>query len=218
MKHYTVTEVFATLQGEGAQAGTPAVFVRLTGCNAWSGLEHTRERDLARTGARCAVWCDTFFATGDRMPLTGVVDAVRAAAVAAPAAPRLVVFTGGEPLLQLDRDLCAAIQSAGFRVAVETNGSVAKDVGADWVCVSPKWLDERWMLRTGNELKLVVPAFTVPGVYAAEPGVEAAFTHLFVQPMDDANAAANTAEALRMVQAFPAWRLSLQTHKLLGLR
>lgn len=218
MKHYTITEVFSTVQGEGAQAGTPAVFVRFTGCNAWTGVEHTRERDRARTGARCALWCDTYFATGDRMTLEGVVEAVRAAAASAPAPPRLVVFTGGEPLLQLDTDLCTAVKAAGFRVAVETNGSVAKDVGADWVCVSPKWLDERWVLRGGNELKLVVPAFTVPEVYAAEPHVGGGFTHLFVQPMDDANAAANTEAALRMVREFPAWRLSLQTHKLLGLR
>lgn len=218
MKRYTVTEVFSTLQGEGAQAGTPAVFVRFTGCNAWNGLPESRERDATRTGAACARWCDTYFATGDRMSAEDVVAAVVKAAAESPPGPRLVVCTGGEPLLQLDRELCAALQTAGFRVAIETNGSIDKDVGADWVCVSPKWMDARWRLRRGDELKIVWPTFTVEGVLTEHPDVVGSFTHLFLQPQDGPNGATVTAAAVAEVARVQGWRLSLQTHKLLGLR
>lgn len=211
MKRYRIKEVFATLQGEGALSGSAAVFLRFTGCNAWSGLAPHRERDLGRTGASCAMWCDTDFVGGETLALDAVVERVLAVGDAHPTRPQLVVCTGGEPLLQLDAPLIAALRSQGLRVAVETNGSVAAP-DVDWLCVSPKWLDTRWVQTGGDELKLVVPAYNPDAVWDFFP----VFNHYFVQPQD--GCLGSTEQALQVVRRDPRWRLSMQTHKLLGLR
>ncbi|NLO79205.1 MAG: 7-carboxy-7-deazaguanine synthase [Xanthomonadaceae bacterium] len=207
---YHVKEIFYTLQGEGAQAGTPAVFCRFAGCNLWSG----REQDRAR--AACT-FCDTDFVGTDGPGGGRFADAeVLADAIAAqwPAgqAHRLVVCTGGEPALQLDAVLVAALHARGFRIAVETNGTLPLPPGLDWICVSPKG-HNRLVVTAGDELKLVYP----------QPGVDPAdferldFRHFFLQPMDGPARAENTRAAIAYCLAHPRWRLSLQTHKFLGI-
>jgi 7-carboxy-7-deazaguanine synthase (Cx14CxxC type) len=209
---YTVKEIYLTLQGEGANTGRPAVLCRFAGCNLWSG------READRSEARCR-FCDTDF-VGTDGPNGGSFAAAAdlAAAVArvwdgrVGAAP-FVVCTGGEPLLQLDRPLIAALHGAGFEVAVETNGTVAAPEGLDWICVSPK-AGADLVQRKGDELKLVYPQ---PG---AEPGLFEGldFRHFFLQPMDGPDRAANTRAAIDFCLANPRWRVSLQMHKVLGLR
>lgn len=207
---YAVKEMFYTLQGEGARAGRPAVFVRFAGCNLWSG----REQD--RAGAICQ-FCDTEFVGTDGQG-GGKFDEPQALADAVAAlwpgggAP-YVVCTGGEPLLQLDEPLIAALHAYGFEIAVETNGTIAAPPGLDWICVSPK-AGADLIQRSGHELKLVYPQA------GAEPSVfeSLAFDHFFLQPMDSAAREANTRAALDYCLAHPRWRLSLQTHKLLGIR
>jgi 7-carboxy-7-deazaguanine synthase (Cx14CxxC type) len=207
---YSVKEIFYTLQGEGANAGTPAVFCRFAGCNLWSG----REED--RAGAVCR-FCDTEFvgtdgAGGGRFATPAeLVHALQS--VLPPDTPgALVVCTGGEPLLQLDAPLVEAMRHAGFRVAVETNGTQAPPPGIDWICVSPK-AGAPLMLDRGNELKLVFPQA------GAEPPKfeELAFEHFFLQPMDGPARAQNTRLAVDYCLAHPRWRLSLQSHKLIGI-
>jgi len=210
---YTAREIYYTLQGEGANAGRAAVFLRFAGCNLWSG----READRATAACR---FCDTEFVGSDG-PGGGTFatpDALALAVVAAwPAgsrreARRLVVCTGGEPLLQLDGPAIAALHREGFEVAVETNGTIAAPPGLDWICVSPK-AGAPMVQRTGDELKLVFPQA------GAEPeqfrGLD--FRHFFLQPMDGAERARNTERAVAYCLAHPEWRLSLQTHKLLGI-
>ena len=210
---YAVKEIFYTLQGEGANAGRPAVFCRFAGCNLWSG----READRATATCR---FCDTEF-VGTDGPGGGKFDtaaslaaAVRAAwpAVSSPGARPLVVCTGGEPLLQLDAAAIDALHAAGFEVAVETNGTQAAPPGLDWICVSPK-AGAPLVLTSGHELKLVFPQ------EGAEPerygGLD--FRQFFLQPMDGPALAANTARAVDYCLRHPEWRLSLQTHKLLGI-
>lgn len=207
---YAVKEMFFTLQGEGARTGRPAVFVRFAGCNLWSG----REQD--RAAAVCK-FCDTQFVGVDGDG-GGKFETPRALADAAAAlwpgggAP-YVVCTGGEPLLQLDAPLIAALRATGFEVAVETNGTIPAPPGIDWICVSPKANADLVQSR-GNELKLVYPQT------GAEPTryAECAFDHFFLQPMDSPDRDANTRAAVDYCLAHPRWRLSLQTHKLLGLR
>lgn len=207
---YHVKEIFYTLQGEGGQSGRAAVFCRFAGCNLWSG----REQD--RAGAVCT-FCDTDFVGTDGPGGGRFADAQSlAAAVAArwpTGQPRaLVVCTGGEPALQLDQAAVDALHAAGFEIAIETNGTLPLPQGLDWVCVSPKGESEL-QVRAGDELKLVYP----------QPGVEPAafealeFRHFFLQPMDGPAAAANTRAAVDYCLAHPRWRLSLQTHKLLGI-
>ena len=208
---YAVKEVFYTLQGEGAQAGRPAVFCRFAGCNLWSG----RERD--RADAVCK-FCDTDFVGTDGTGGGRFADAAAlAGAIAAewPGGGRpFVVCTGGEPLLQLDDVLITALHERGFEVAVETNGTVGPaPAGLDWICVSPK-AGAPLRLVEGDELKLVVP----------QPGIELDalerlnFTRFSVQPMDGPRLAANTRVAVETCLRRPRWQLSLQTHKLLGIR
>ncbi len=208
---YAVKEIFYTLQGEGAQTGRPAVFCRFAGCNLWSGREGDRETAI------CG-FCDTDF-VGTDGPGGGrfatAADLATAVAAAWPAnggGRRFVVCTGGEPLLQLDETLIEALHRRGFEIAVETNGTRAAPAGLDWICVSPKAGTEL-ELRSGDELKLIFPQ---PG---AEPSrfEDLAFRHFFLQPMDGPARAANTQAALRYCLAHPRWRLSLQTHKLLGI-
>ncbi|HWB40162.1 MAG TPA: 7-carboxy-7-deazaguanine synthase [Gemmatimonadales bacterium] len=209
---YAVKEIFYTLQGEGANTGRPAVFCRFAGCNLWTGHE------ADRADATCR-FCDTEFVGTDGPGGGKFADPsslARAVAAAwphdAPDGTRFVVCTGGEPLLQLDPPLLDALHAEGFDVAVETNGTVAPPSGIDWLCVSPK-AGAPFVARQGNELKLVYPQ------EGAEPerfeGL--AFDHLFLQPMDGPGRDANTAAALRYCLTHPRWRLSLQTHKLLGI-
>lgn len=209
---YTVKEIFYTLQGEGAQAGRAAVFCRFSGCNLWSG----REDD--RAGAVCR-FCDTDF-VGTNGPGGGKFDTANLLADAVantwhaqnPGGRRYVVCTGGEPLLQLDAALIHALHARGFEIAVETNGTVAAPEGIDWICVSPK-AGAKLVQCSGSELKLVFPQ---PGFPPAQ-FESLAFRHFFLQPMDGPAAAANTRLAVEFCMDHPQWRLSLQTHKLLGI-
>ena len=209
---YTVKEIFYTLQGEGRHAGRPAVFCRFAGCNLWSGREADRAEAICK-------FCDTEF-VGVGGPGGGKFDAAedlaRAIAEKWPsddvAGKRFVVCTGGEPLLQLNEELIRALHTRGFEIAVETNGTITAPAEVDWVCVSPK---QGAALRqtTGDELKLVFP----------QPGVDPkafegmAFQHFYLQPMDGPNCAINTELAVRYCLGHPVWRLSLQTHKILGI-
>jgi 7-carboxy-7-deazaguanine synthase (Cx14CxxC type) len=208
---YTVKEIFYTLQGEGANAGRAAVFCRFSGCNLWTG----RESD--RATAICD-FCDTDF-VGVGPDGGKFATAQELAATVASRWPtddrarRLVVCTGGEPLLQLDAAAVDALHAVGFEVAVETNGTQAPVPGLDWICVSPKARAEL-VLRHGNELKFVYP----------QPGVDPSqfesmdFDEFFLQPMDGPDVAANTRAALDYCLAHPRWRLSIQSHKRLGIR
>ena len=209
---YAVKEIFYTLQGEGANAGTPAVFCRFAGCNLWSGREADRATAVCR-------FCDTDFVGtdgtgGGRFATPGeLARALQASLPADAKTPHLVVCTGGEPLLQLDAPLAEAMHSAGFRIAIETNGTRPAPAGIDWICVSPK-AGAPLVLDHGDELKLVFPQ---PG--AEPPAFEALeFDHFFLQPMDGPARAENTRLAVEYCLAHPRWRLSLQTHKLIGIR
>ena len=209
---YAVKEIFYTLQGEGANTGRPAVFCRFAGCNLWSGRESDRHDAVCR-------FCDTDF-VGTDGPGGGRFESAKSLARAVAAAwpgdggegRRFVVCTGGEPLLQLDPPLLAALHAAGFEVAVETNGTIEPPGGIDWLCVSPK-ADADLVVQSGHELKLVFPQD------GAEPEryERLRFDHFFLQPMDGPRREENTAAALRYCLAHPRWRLSLQTHKLLGI-
>lgn len=226
---YTVKEIFYTLQGEGANAGRAAVFCRFTGCNLWTGREEDRAHAVCR-------FCDTDFvgtgpdggrfrgadvladevaakwpaaAPGDGASLPGSPSTGQRAAAGRP----LVVCTGGEPLLQLDTALIDAFHARGFEVAVETNGTQPAPDGIDWICVSPK-ASAPLALTHGHELKLVYPQADAP----PERFAALAFDHLFLQPMDGPDADANTQSALAYCLEHPEWRLSLQTHKMIGIR
>jgi 7-carboxy-7-deazaguanine synthase (Cx14CxxC type) len=209
---YAVKELFYTLQGEGAQSGRPAVFLRFAGCNLWTGLE----RD--RAGAICT-FCDTDFVGvdgpgGGKFSTPGALaDAVAAAWPVSKSKGRpYVVCTGGEPLLQLDAPLIDAVHAAGFEIAVETNGTIAAPPGIDWICVSPK-STAPLAQRSGNELKLVYRQSDAP----PEAFTGLAFDFFFLQPMDGPSREAETAAAVDYCRQNPQWRLSLQTHKLLGI-
>jgi 7-carboxy-7-deazaguanine synthase (Cx14CxxC type) len=232
---YTVKEIFYTLQGEGANTGRAAVFCRFSGCNLWTG------READRATATCT-FCDTDFVGvgpdgGKFASADALADAVDAAwgggavkdgpspgsaptslpnvpeTSQSPAARKLVVCTGGEPLLQLDRDAIDALHRRGFEVAVETNGTQPAPPGLDWICVSPK-ATAPLVLTAGDELKLVYPQPDAPPErFAALP-----FTHFFLQPMDGPNQAEHTRQALAYCLAHPQWRLSVQTHKVIGIR
>ncbi|MEH3103550.1 MAG: 7-carboxy-7-deazaguanine synthase [Sphingomonas phyllosphaerae] len=208
---YAVKEMFLTLQGEGVQAGRRAVFVRFAGCNLWSGREQDRATAICR-------FCDTDFVGTDGLGGGKFADAeALVAAVAgfwgAGEERRFVVLTGGEPMLQVDDALVDALHVAGFEIAIESNGTLAVHPGIDWVCISPKAGSET-VQRHGDELKLVWPQ---PGT--AIDMIEGwDFKHFLLQPLDDAAGEANVAAAMAVVMERPRWRLSLQTHKLLGLR
>ena len=201
-------EIFSTLQGEGAWAGRPAVFCRFAGCNLWSGLEADRSAAICR-------FCDTDFVRPDAGKFAGAVTLADAIEATWPAgrAHRFAVLTGGEPLLQVDEALLEALHARGFTVAVETNGTQAAPAGLDWICVSPK-AGATLVLHAGDELKLVFPQA------GAEPSrfEHLAFSHFLLQPMDGPDAAENTQAAIAYCLAHPQWRLSVQTHKMLGLR
>ena len=211
---YLVKEVFYTLQGEGAQAGRPAVFCRFSGCNLWTGRERHRAQAVCQ-------FCDTDFVGtdgvgGGRFASAGdLAAAVRSAWAGSWHGRPYVVCTGGEPLLQLDASLVDALHGAGFEVGVETNGTRPRVDGLDWVCVSPK-AGAQLVLTSGDELKLVFPQpDLMPSEVERIPGL--AFDHLFLQPMDGPSVAQNTKLAVEYCLAHPQWRLSLQTHKVLGI-
>jgi 7-carboxy-7-deazaguanine synthase len=209
---YAVKEIFYTLQGEGAQAGRAAVFCRFAGCNLWSGRESDRASAICR-------FCDTEFVGvdgngGGRFETAGdLAETIRATwPVQEAEGTRFVVCTGGEPLLQLDRVLIDVLHEHDFEIAVETNGTVEAPVGIDWVCVSPK-AGAKLVQKTGDELKLVFPQRD-----AQPPEFEAMdFRNFFLQPMDGPDRVLNTELAVRYCMEHPKWRLSLQTHKILGI-
>jgi 7-carboxy-7-deazaguanine synthase len=207
---YAVKEIFASLQGEGAMVGRAAVFCRFSGCNLWSGREADRADAVCR-------FCDTDFVGSDGAGggrFTGA-DALAAAierAWSGDAQDRFVVFTGGEPLLQLDEALIDCVHEKGFTVAVETNGTIRPPAGLDWICVSPK-AGAPLEVDQGSELKLVYPQAGL----APEDVIGLDFEHFWLQPMDGADLARNTAAAVAYCLAHPRWRLSLQTHKWIGL-
>lgn len=210
---YAVKEIFYTLQGEGANVGRPAVFCRFAGCNLWSGREEDRASAICR-------FCDTDFVGTDGVgggrfdSAAELAETVRKAwpALGADGARPLVVCTGGEPLLQLDTPLIAALHVVGFEIAIETNGTLPAPGGIDWVCVSPK-AGARLVLRVGDELKLIFPQ------EGADPSrfERLDFQHFFLQPMDGPERERNTRSTVEYCLAHPRWRLSLQTHKLLGI-
>ena len=208
---YTVKEIFYTLQGEGANAGRAAVFCRFSGCNLWSGREEDRSRAVCK-------FCDTDFVgvgpDGGRFEKPDdLADAVTRAWRGDDDAERFVVCTGGEPLLQLDEPLIDALQSRGFKVAIETNGTRRAPQTIDWICVSPK-AGAPLVQRSGDELKLVYPQTDAP----PEDFETLPFDHFFLQPMDGPHTAENTSLAVDYCMAHPRWRLSVQTHKILGVR
>lgn len=210
---YSVKELFYTLQGEGANAGRPAVFCRFSGCNLWTGREADRAKSICQ-------FCDTDFVGTDGpgggkfKSAAALADAIAQAwpQGAHPQAKPMVVCTGGEPLLQVDEALIEALHERGFEIAVETNGTQRAPEGIDWICVSPKAQAEL-VQTSGHELKLVYPQATA---------MPERFTHLnferfYLQPMDGPDVAQNTADAVAYCMAHPQWRLSLQTHKILNI-
>ena len=208
---YSVKEMFYTLQGEGTHAGRPAVFLRFSGCNLWSGREQDRARAVCQ-------FCDTDFIGTDGQGGGKFADAASLSAAVADLWPTkghgtpYVVCTGGEPLLQLDAPLIEALHRQGFEVAVETNGTIAAPAGIDWICVSPK-ADAALLQQSGHELKLVYPQLlAMPDRFTSLD-----FRGFFLQPMDGPHVGDNTAAAVAYCLAHPQWRLSLQTHKMLGI-
>ena len=216
---YTVKELFSTLQGEGAHAGRAAIFCRFAGCNLWSG----REED--RAAAICQ-FCDTDFVGSDGFgggkfdTAISLADAIETAWRSTSAGPqqRYVVFTGGEPLLQLDDELIAALHQKGFAVAIETNGTMKVPKGVDWVCVSPKAGSDLIVLQA-DELKVVIPQQDHADLEKIMARFEKMdYRNRFLQPMDGPSLKSNTELAVSLCQKRPLWRLSLQSHKLIGIR
>lgn len=207
---YSVKEIFLTLQGEGAQTGRRAVFIRFSGCNLWTGREDDRDRAVCR-------FCDTdFVGTGPEGGKFRTAESLAARAAEAwhgGREGRFCVLTGGEPLLQVDTALIDALHREGFEIAVETNGTLPAPAGIDWICVSPKAGSEI-VQRSGQELKLVYPQAGLDPADCA--GWD--FEHFFLQPMDGPRRDENRAAAIDYIMQHPGWRLSTQTHKLIGLR
>jgi len=209
---YYVKECFLTLQGEGAQAGRAAVFLRFTGCNLWTGREQDRESAVCR-------FCDTDFVGtdgegGGRFQTAGEI-AAHIASIWGPSksrSHRFVVLTGGEPMLQVDDALIDALHAEGFEIAIETNGTLEVPPSIDWICVSPK-AGAELVQRSGDELKLVFPQDGLAPSCVEGLG----FSHFYLQPMDGPEAARNTRAAVEFCREHPQWRLSLQTHKLIGI-
>ena len=208
---YSAKEVFLTVQGEGGQAGRPAVFLRFAGCNLWSGRETDRATAVCR-------FCDTDFVgtgpDGGKFKTADLMaDHVAGMWRGREGDPKLVVCTGGEPLMQLDAPLIEALHARGFEVAIESNGTLAAPDGIDWICISPK-ADAPVVQTSGQELKLVYPqALAMPERFE---GLD--FERFWLQPMDGPDQAANTAAAIEYCLTHPQWRLSVQTHKYIGVR
>ena len=216
---YTVKELFPTLQGEGAHAGRAAVFCRFAGCNLWSGRKEDRATAVCQ-------FCDTDFVGSDGVGggkfetaslLADTIEEVWNSTLAGPQ-QRYVVFTGGEPLLQLDTDLINALHAKGFAVAIETNGTIKVPKGVDWVCVSPKAGSELIVLQA-DEIKVVIPQQGHGSVETLLARFEKMdYRNRFLQAMDGPNLQENLALAVRLCQKRPLWRLSVQTHKMIGIR
>lgn len=211
MGSFAVKEIFLTLQGEGLQTGRPAVFCRFSGCNLWSGREEDRGSAVCR-------FCDTDFVGTNGTKgakyheAAELCDAIEAEWIGGPQ-NRLCVLTGGEPLLQVDDDLVRALHRRGFRIAIETNGTLPAPAGIDWICVSPK-SDARLEIVRGHELKLVYPQAIAP----PERFAHLSFDNFLLQPMDGPDVVTNTRDAIGYCLKHPKWRLSVQTHKHLGIR
>jgi len=209
---YAVKEIYYTLQGEGARTGRAAVFLRFAGCNLWTGLERDRANAVCK-------FCDTDFVGTDGIgggkfaTAEGLARAVEEKWPSASMAQPYVVCTGGEPLLQIDEALIAALHTHHFEIGIETNGTLPPPPGLDWICVSPKAGADLKLTR-GNELKLIYPQSGAP----PERYAGLLFDHFFLQPMDNPERDANTRAATEYCLAHPQWRLSLQTHKLIGIR
>jgi len=209
---YQVKEIFYTLQGEGANAGRPAVFCRFAGCNLWSGREEDRSKAVCQ-------FCDTDFvgtdgtSGGKFASAQQLANRIASFWPAGDAEHRFTVLTGGEPLLQVDTDLIAALHGHGFRIAVESNGTVAAPEGIDWLCISPK-AGATWVQKQGDELKVVWPQpdLDLPAL------AQLPFQHHYLQPMDGPLQKTNTGLCIDLCMAQPAWKLSVQTHKVTGIR
>ncbi len=208
---YSIKEIFYTLQGEGAQAGRPAVFCRFSGCNLWSGRESDRATAVCK-------FCDTDFVGTDGelggkfSESASLAETINGLWPVSYQASKYVVFTGGEPLLQLDAGLIDSMHACGFEIAIETNGTLPVPKGVDWICVSPK-VGSELVVRCGSELKVVIPQQG----QALEDYQVLAFDHFFVQPMDGPALEQNTRLAIDVCKRNPKWKLSLQTHKLLQI-
>lgn len=208
---YAVKEIFMTLQGEGAHAGRAAVFCRFAGCNLWSGREQDRADAICR-------FCDTDFVgldgtLGGRYATAAELADAIAGQWTGGEAGRYTILTGGEPLLQVDDGLVAALHQRGFEIGIETNGTLQPPAGIDWICVSPK-AGAELVLRRGHELKLIYPQDGA----APEDFERLPFDRFSLQPMDGPHTAENTARATEYCLTHPQWRLSLQTHKMIGIR
>ena len=207
---YSVKEIYYTLQGEGYHTGRPAVFIRFSGCNLWTG----HEKD--RSGATCN-WCDTDFVgtngiNGGKFSVKEIINIINSQWKGNILSRPYVVCTGGEPLLQMDEDLIKAIHKAGFEIGLETNGTMIPPDGIDWICVSPK-SNADLILKKGNELKVVYPQCGMnPRVHE-----KLKFDHFYIQPMDGINQTENIKRSEKFVLDHPKWKLSLQTHKILGI-
>ena len=207
---YTVKEIYFTLQGEGYHTGRPAVFIRFTGCNLWTGLEWDRQSAICN-------WCDTDF-VGTDGPNGGKYSAIEITNIISDLWPEsqpsrpYIVCTGGEPLLQMDNTLIETIHDAGFEIGLETNGTILPPQGIDWICVSPKSKAD-FILKRGNELKIVFPQ---SGINPRQhENLE--FDHFFIQPMDGKEQEENIKKSEEFVFKHPQWKLSLQTHKIVGI-
>jgi len=207
---YSIKEIYYTLQGEGYHTGRPAVFIRFSGCNLWTG--HEKDRD----GAICN-WCDTDFVgtngiNGGKFSVKEIINIINSQWKGNVLSEPYVVCTGGEPLLQMDESLIKAIHKVGFEIGLETNGTMIPPEGIDWICVSPK-ANADLILKNGNELKVVYPQCGMnPRVHE-----KLKFDHFYIQPMDGINQTENIKRSEKFVLDHPKWKLSLQTHKILGI-
>jgi len=211
LRKYSIKEIYYTIQGEGGQTGRPAVFCRFAGCNLWTGREEDRQKAICQ-------FCDTdFFDTdgenGGKYIARELVSKIQSQWPSNPSGTPLVVCTGGEPLLQLNSALITAIHQAGFEIAIETNGTIRSPENIDWICVSPKAGAELIQI-TGHELKFVYPQ----NGFDPEQFIHLNFKHFFLQPMDGPNITENIQSTIQYCLEHPQWRLSLQTHKLVGLK
>ena len=207
---YSVKEIYYTLQGEGFYTGRPSVFLRFTGCNLWSGKEKDRKKAICD-------WCDTNFIgndgiNGGKYLGSEIIKIIKTLWPKKEQSKPYIVFTGGEPLIQLDNELIERVHNAGFEIGVETNGTMTPPSGIDWICVSPK-ARSNFILKKGNELKVVFPQYEFNPL--DHENLE--FEHFFIQPMDGLNQKENIRKSEDFVLKYPRWKLSIQTHKILGI-
>ncbi|MGY8783557.1 MAG: 7-carboxy-7-deazaguanine synthase [Fidelibacterota bacterium] len=207
---YSVKEIYYTLQGEGFYTGRPSVFLRFTGCNLWSGKEKDRKKAICD-------WCDTDFIgndgiNGGKYLGSEIIKIIKTLWPKKEQSKPYIVFTGGEPLIQLDNELIERVHKAGFEIGVETNGTMTPPSGIDWICVSPK-ARSNFILKKGNELKVVFPQYEFNPL--DHENLE--FEHFFIQPMDGLNQKENIRKSEDFVLKYPRWKLSIQTHKILGI-